>query len=71
MNSIHGERGKRYYAVECKNRSCRHWLYVSEALTNVTEEDIKTRLAGESVRCHMCTQETPIESSLLVVIEIR
>jgi hypothetical protein len=71
MNPIHGERGKLYFAVQCKNKSCQVRLYVSGASHDESSIDAKAKLAGESVRCPMCTQETPIASSQFVVIEVR
>jgi len=70
MNPIHGERGKFYYAMKCKNQNCKENLYFMET-DNYTTEAQKHALDGKSVRCPMCTQETTIEASRMVVIGVR
>lgn len=70
MIPLHGEIGKCYYAVECKNQSCRHQMYVAEAGSNHSRADID-HLYGQFVRCPMCTQESPIEDRRIVVIGVR
>jgi hypothetical protein len=70
MNPLHGERGKFYYAVECKNRNCTQKLYVMENEGNSTRKPLD-QIYGQLVRCPICTQETPIESRKIIVIGVR
>ena len=71
MNPIHGERGKMYYAVTCQNHDCKTRLYVQEVDHHSAEDLNRNRLAGELVRCPICTVQTAIDPGRYVVIDVR
>ena len=74
MHPIHGERGKFYYAIKCANPQCQELLTLAECPTPISDdegENIQKRLHSLSVRCPICTQETPIEQRRIHVLGVR
>lgn len=70
MNPLHGERGKFYFAVECRNPDCKQQLFVAEDDGSSTRKPLD-QIYNQSVRCPICTQETLIESRGIVFIGVR
>lgn len=73
MNPIHGERGKFYYAIKCQNDQCHEFLALIEVParpSHVEVKNLRKQIEGRSVRCPICTQETPIEQRQIFVLGV-
>jgi hypothetical protein len=74
MDPVHGERGKFYYGIKCGNLTCQEKLALIEVPARPSWEEAQgflQQIEGRTVRCPICTQETPVQARQTFVLAVQ